>query len=54
MVTPAETDVPPPATIDSMAVDDWRDTWGSKHAPTEEAYVAEAPLRAQQKALAEQ
>ena len=36
-----------------MAVDNRRDTWGSQHAPTKEAYAAEAPLRAQQKAAAD-
>ena len=53
VVTPMAAAAPTPATIDSMAVDDRRDTWGSKHAPTEDAYAAEAPLRAQQKAAAE-
>ena len=46
--------VAPPVQEESMVVDDRRDTWGSKHAPTEEAYAAEAPLRAQRKAAAEQ
>ena len=53
VVTPMEAAAPTPTTIDSMAVDDRRDTWGSKYAPTEETYAAEAPLCAQQKAAAE-